>query len=205
MKEHIGDDAALYALGTLNERDRARIISHGNSCAQCRQLLARAEDDVAAMAGAQAQLAAPSRLRERLERSTRRTTYRHRFAAFGAVAAVLLLAALPSVFLLRQNQSMSTYADVIQRIATSPHRTASFTDSGARVVYGSNGSWYCIIVRGPSSPMRVAWMHHGKRIILGTTVQVGNLAMLYLPKSHTMHTLALLKGRAIIGQAKLAF
>ena len=200
MTAHIGEDAALYALGLLDEREQANVDIHAASCQACAALLAQAYDDVAAMAAAQPQLEMPPK---------RVRTAQRWQPAFAALAAAFILAFLPSAYFYEQNramhQTMVADADAIARIASTPHRVARFDGTSAHVMYGADGSWYCVVVRGAKKPMGVAWMHDGRQTMLGTAMPHGDVAILYLPRSHRMDQLALLADDRMVGQARLVF
>jgi Putative zinc-finger len=202
MTAHIGEDAALYALGLLDAREQQIVDAHVATCKACGQLLAQAYDDVAAMAAAQTQLVMPQR--RQIARPFRRWQ-----PAFAALAAAFVLTLLPSAYLYEQNQSMHhamvANADALARIASTPHRMARFSGTSANVMYAKDGSWYCVVVRGAKKPMDVAWMHDGQQTMLGTAVPHGDVAILYLPRSHRMDQLALLADDQMVGQARLVF
>lgn len=197
MNGHIGEDAALYALGMLDRDDRGAIDAHVERCDACARLLAQAFDDVAAMAQAQPQLEAPPRSR------------RGWHPAFAALAAAIVIALLPSAYFYQENQrmhqAMLADADAMARIASSPHRAVAFEGTTASVMYGRDGSWYCVIVRGAKQPIHVTWMHNGEQTMLGTAVPHGDVAVLYLPQSHRMDRLALVADDRMVAQARLVF
>ncbi|MGC1380641.1 MAG: zf-HC2 domain-containing protein, partial [Candidatus Baltobacteraceae bacterium] len=56
---HVGDNAALYALGALPDAERASVEAHVRECTACRQLVGSAERDVALMASLEPQRPAP--------------------------------------------------------------------------------------------------------------------------------------------------
>lgn len=207
MNEHVGNDAALYALGLLDHDDRAAIDTHVEHCAACSLVLAEAFDDVAAAVAAGSQQSAPAELQSRLESSL--APARMRPVWYAAVAAVIVLAILPSAYLLRENHSMQrtmiAESKAMDRIAAAPHRTVAFSGTDARVMYGPDGSWYCVVVRGVHQAIDVVWMHDGGKTLLGTAVPHGDVAILYLPKSHRMHRLALVSGDRTVAQARLVF
>jgi hypothetical protein len=210
MIEHVGDDAALYALGILDETERARIDLHASACTACALLLAQASDDVATLAAAGASGAvatAPVSIARPIP-SARRPSYR----PFLAVAAALLIGLLPSLYFWQQDRSMHTsmvaQLDAMHRVAAMPHRTAAFSGAmgnGAQVIYAPDGSWYVVLVRGVPTALRVVWMHDGERTDLGTAVPHGDVAMLYLPASHRMDHLALMDGSTIVAEAQLVY
>ncbi len=217
--EHVGEDAALYALGALDEEERTGVERHADACVACAKLLAQACDDVAVMSESEAQLPLPRDLSARMATAfdrggavslVNRPQGRRWPAAFAAVAAILVLALAPAGYLWQQNlslhETMLAQSAAMTRIATSPHRVATFASNpDARVMYGRDGSWYCIIVRGASAPIQVAWKHGAEMTMLGTAMPHGDTAMLYLPKSHRMDQLALIEESRVVGQAQLLF
>ncbi len=219
MTEHISEDAALYALGALNEDERAAIERHADRCAPCAKILAQACDDVAAICASGTAVAAPRDLDARMatafERGgavslVNRPSVRRAPAALAAAVALVIVALGPSAYLLQQNRAMNetmlAQSAAMARIAASPHRVATFASNmDARVMYGRDGSWYCIIVHGAGAPVQVAWKHDGEMTMLGTAMPHGDVAVLYLPKSHRMDRLALVEQSRVIGQAQLVF
>ena len=204
MTDHIGDDAALYALGMLDEREQHAVDAHVERCGACSRLLAQAYEDVAAMAAAQPQHEAPPAFAAPVQK--RRSRFQ---PVFAALAAAIVIALLPSMYFYEQNQQMHqamvAEASAMARIASSPHRAVDFAGTTASVMYGPDGSWYCIIVRGAKKPMDVTWMHDGKQTMLGRAVPHGDVAVLYLPVSHRMDQLALVADDGVVAQARLVF
>ena len=201
MNEHIADSAALYALGALDETERGEVDAHVAHCAACTELLAAAEADVTRIAACEPQHA-----------PARKPRWNSALITIAGIAALLIIAVLPSAYLLRQNLSMhaamANDAAAVARIASAPHRTVAFAGmpgTDARVVYGRTGSWYCIVVRGITAPLRVLWMHDGKQTMLGTARLHGDIATLYLPVSHPMLHLALSDGQHVVANAWLPF
>lgn len=218
--EHCADLAELYALGALDDAERADVERHLLECPACAQLVAAAEADVALIASQQPLLAVPSDLNRRVDRlfrDERPSSFARRGASTwtfpAAVAAALIVGLLPSIFFWTQTRamhgSMLAQNAAMERILSQPHRMATFQTmppaTTARVAYASDGSWYVVMIRGESKPLRVAWMHGGERTVLGDAAPHGNLAMLYLPKSHRMDRLALMDGDRIVAQAILSW
>lgn len=202
MTDHVGESAALYALGLLDESERHAIDTHVAACAACGQLLAQAYDDVATIAMAEPQHTPPSR-------GLAATAPRRLPQSWLAIAAVLLLALLPSAYLVNQNLSMHRAmvadADAVARISSSPHTNVAFKGADANVMYGPDGSWYCVIVRGVSRPLHVVWPHDGEQTSLGMAMPHGDVAVLYLPKSHRMDRLTLMDEGRAVANADLTF
>jgi hypothetical protein len=96
-------------------------------------------------------------------------------------------------------------AQAMVRVAASPHRTVAFTGTDARVMYAPDGSWYLVVIRGAAAPLHLVWPHDGTRTELGMAVPHGEIAMLFLPRSHRMGRLSLMLGDRVVGQAQLVF
>jgi hypothetical protein len=218
IDRHIADLAELYALGALDEMERAAVDAHLRDCPSCAAFVASAERDVALIASMESRHRAPPELQRRIERlidsgalppvpETRRRAW-----APVAIAAALVIGLLPSAYLWSANRAMHdemlAQNAAIARLA-SAHRTATFRSMPggppADVSYGMDGSWYVVVVRGNPKPFGVVWMHGAQRTMLGMAVPRGNMAMLYLPKSHRMDRLALMDGDRIVAQASLSW
>jgi hypothetical protein len=207
----VTEDAALYALGALDLDARSAIDRHAAGCAQCSRLLGSAENDVACIVAAERRHAPPPALIRTVPlRSPAKRTW---LPSWAAVAAVLLLAIAPSAYYWEQNRSMHeamvAHTEAMSRLAGSGVRNATFSamagGASARVMYAPDGSWYVVLVRGASTAFEVAWMHDGRRTVLGTAQPYGDVAMLYLPKSHRMDQLALVDGQRVVAEAQLAY
>jgi anti-sigma factor RsiW len=208
VTDHIGDDAALYALGMLDPGERERVDAHVATCDACVRLLGQAEADVLAMELMRPIAAPPvAEFKPRVE-----APKPQRFTlVMRALAAVVIIALLPIGVLFEQNRemhvAMAMENDAMMRMASTPHRIVAFAGMDAKVVYGNDGSWYCVVVRGARAPVEIAWMHDGTQTMLGraTPMPGGDTAILYLPQSHRMDQLALVSGGQIVGQAQLVF
>jgi anti-sigma factor RsiW len=209
MTDHLGELAALYALGALDAREAADADEHLARCEACRRLLAQAQTDLTAMELLRPEVEPPAQLRGRIQRSLTASPRKPLRRAGLAIAAAILVAVLPAGYLVQQNlamhQSMLVESEAMARVASSPHRTVAFAGTDARVMYAPDGSWYCVVIRGASTPLHVVWPHDGQQTMLGTAVPHGNVALLYLPKSHPMRTLSLMLDGRVVGQAQLVF
>jgi hypothetical protein len=212
MTGHISDEAALYALGSLSDEERAAIDAHVLGCGSCAALLGAAEQDVALVASMEPQHEAPALLAGRIARTLDRKPM-HQWQPFAALAAAFVIGLLPSAYFWQQNQSLhaaiSAQTAAIGRVASAPHRMAHFrgmNDRGsASVMYAPDGSWYVVLVQDVSKSLQVAWMHDGEKTMLGTAQPHDGIAMLYLPQSHRMDQLALMDGTTTVAVANLSY
>lgn len=217
---HVADFAELYALGALTDNERAAIEAHLRECPSCARLVASAERDVALVASMEERRGAPSDLGIRIDAILKTDTIpvlarsnRSSWPLPAVLAAALIVGFLPSAYLWSQNRAMhvamATQTAAMERLASTAHRTVRFHSAPvglpAQVVYGPDGSWYLVIVRGASRALAVAWMHDGERTMLGNVEPHGDLAMLYLPQSHRMDRLALMDGDRIVAEATLSW
>jgi anti-sigma-K factor RskA len=219
INHHVVETAELYALGALSDDERSAIDAHARGCSQCARVLASAEHDVALIASMEPLHDAPPELQQRIDAlvQTRSlgtpTGQLAQWRLPAAVAAALIAGLLPSAYFWSQNSAlhdaMVAQSAAVVRLASAPHRTANFIattpSAAAQVMYAPDGSWYVVIVRGVSKPLGVAWMHDGRQTMLGEATPHGNVAMLYLSKSHRMNQLALMDGNRIVAQATLSW
>jgi hypothetical protein len=209
-ERHLDDVAALYALGALDDPQRRDVERHVVGCDRCAARLGEAERDVAQLAEAEIAHPAPSDLASRLASIVQPPIVASWVVA---VAAALVIGFLPAAYLWQQDRAMhavmTSDAQVLSRLATAPHRSAAFSPmpgrSTARVMYGPDGSWYVVVVAHPAKALDVCWMHGGRQVVLGTAVPRGDVATLYLPKSHRMDRLALMDGETVVAEAQLAY
>jgi anti-sigma factor RsiW len=209
--EYVAERAELYALGALDDDERRAIEAHLGECSSCARVVGAAERDVALIASMEAHRPAPPELAARIERTIR--PQRSAWPLAYALAAALLVGLLPSAYFWSENRrihaTMLAQNAVVERLAGAPHRMTSFhpMEAGppADVVYAPDGSWYLVVVRDADKALDVAWMHDGERTMLGRVVPRGNLAMLYLPKSHRMDRLALVDGGRVVAEATLSW
>jgi len=218
---HLGDRSALYALGALDDAESAALEAHLRDCAECTNLVGKAERDVATIASLETRREAPLELSERIERLLGAAAghgmphrgMRISWPRVAAIAAAFLIGVLPSAYLWKRNRTIQDAvlyeSAAMARLAATAHRTATFRGSSgalaAKVMYAPDGSWYVILVRGTPRTLQVAWMHDSRRTMLGSATPHGPIAMLYLPRSHPMEQLALMDGQRIVAQASLRY
>ena len=218
MIEHIDEFAELYALGSLDDLERARVERHAATCAPCAQRLSDAEETVAEIAAGAPAFEPSERLRARLQASIgspRRGFAMHWWQGALAVAAALVLALIPAWLAVDRSrvvsQAMRQDERALARIAAAQtFNRAAFMAHGnrpmdAKVLYGPHGDWYYIVVMHPKPDMQVAYVHNGRMEMLGTVAMHGESGTLYLPVNHKMDELALVQNGAVVAAAHLAY
>lgn len=219
MIDHIDESAELYAVGSLDDLERARIERHISQCSACAARLAEAEQTVAALAQAQAVPVheAPPSLRSRLDTSLR-PAHRavltwHPFAA--AIAAAIVLAFIPTWVAFDRNsallamqqdeRALAKLASAGTQIDHAQFMAPNNQPMNAKVLYGPRGDWYYVVVMHPRPGMHVAYVRSGRMQMLGSVATHGESGTLYLPVNHKMEELALLEGSTVVADAHLAY
>jgi hypothetical protein len=216
MSEHIEELAELYALGSLEQFERARVEQHIDRCDDCRSRVQDAEDTVAALAQAQAQppQQAPPALRRRLESSLHARPAMH-WGSWAALAAVIVLVLIPAWVAVDRNtrlnamhqdeRALARLASAGTQIDHAQFMSPTKQPMNAKVLYGPHGDWYYIVVLHPRPDMQVAYVHGGQMEMLGTVAMHGESGTLYLPVNHKMDELALLEGNTVVADAHLVY
>lgn len=222
MSDHIEELAPLYALGSLDDLERAKIERHIVDCENCRMHLHYAEDAVAQLAQAQArpEHEAPPSLKRRLDESLA-TPPRRRLLTWhpllGAVAAAIVLAFIPTWVAVDRNSALlamhqdelalARLADAGTQISHAQFMSPKNPTEpmNAKVLYGPHGDWYYVVVMHPRPGMQVAYVHDGRMEMLGSVAMHGDSGTLYLPVNHKMDELALMEGSTVLADAHLVY
>lgn len=218
MIDHIDELAELYALGSLDEADRAHVEAHAATCEICAERLHEAELAIAEVAGGQPQYEPSSFLAARLHRSMAPAGARVRFQwglAGLAFAAALAIAFIPTWVAVDRtrtvSQAMLQDEHALARIASAPsfNRAVFISPQNqpmdAKVLYGPRGDWYYVVVMHPRPGMQVAYVHDHHMEMLGHVAMHGEAGTLYLPVNHKMEELALLQGKTVVAAAHLVY
>ena len=220
MTQHIDELAELYAVGSLDEFERARVEQHTAQCPPCAQHLHSAEETVALLAQAQAKPEhRPSQSLERRLRASVGEPQRrpllswHPYAA--AIAAAIVLALVPTwvavdrnsaLIAMRQDErALARLAAAGTQIDHAQFMAAGHRPMNAKVLYGPRGDWYYVVVMHPRPGMQVAYVHDGRMEMLGRVAMHGESGTLYLPVNHKMDELAILDGSTVVADAHLVY
>ena len=219
MTNHIDELAELYAIGSLDETERAHVEGHVAACAECAERLDQAQQTVAEIAQSQPIVQPSPRLQRRLQQSIRtsarpRVLHIPHWQAISAIAAAFIIALIPSWVAVDRSRTATEARNndnrAIARLADEPFDQATFMSPkhvpmAAKVLYGPHGDWYYVMVMHPRPNMHVAYMHGRQMEMLGTVAMHGESGTLYLPIKHKMEELALLDGETVVAAARLLF
>lgn len=206
---HVGDEAELYALGALDDAERALLEAHVATCEPCARRLGEAEAAVTAMMVAELP---PGAFEYPRSRTMPRTS---RALQWLVAAAVVCILALPAAYFAHENArmhaAMSANETLAARIASGDLQSAGFkmmhgAPMHARVLYDRAGDWYCVIVDRPQAPMQVAYVHpDGSVETIGSVAMRAGASMTVMPIAHKMNELVLMDGPTVVAEARLAF
>jgi anti-sigma-K factor RskA len=215
--DHIEELAELYAIGSLDRQEREQVERHVAGCARCASRLDEAERAVAEMAAGQPQYEPPSALRERLRASVappRARAAQHWGLVGLAFAAALAIAFIPTWLAVDRTRVVSQAMRQDERALAQLAKAQAFNRADfmarnkpmdAKVLYGTKGDWYYVIVMHPRPGMQVAYVHGGRMEMLGTVAMHGESGTLYLPVNHKMDELALLEDNKVVADAHLVY
>lgn len=177
MNDHIGEDAELFALGMLDESERARVEAHAAACAACSQRLGEAEAVVADLTLSYS----PQEVAQLPARPLPR--------AWIATAAACAVAIGVTIASLLQTQHLAVRAgaddEILATLATSHFNHAQFAGTVpdapvAKLLNARHGEWLYVIVDSPAGDLRVVAQRGDKTIDLGPTNAHGRTSILFV-------------------------
>jgi|GEM_PF-3463323 len=188
LQAFITENAAAYALGTLDEKAMAEVDAHVLFCDQCAQILGEAESAVCAFVTARPptpRLAARvASIASAVSKRKQRPASYVRFA----IAAIVALAILGSIFTARYSREQA--AIVVESNAMSAMLHGHFVHAQfanirrdaplAKVVFAHETVWLYVIVQG-TTPYEVIGEPGGR--VFGTTTRLGNQTILFIPSA----------------------
>lgn len=188
MTQHIDELAELYALGVLDEEERARVDAHALACDACASRLGEAESTIAFME--QRAPVVPASLDRRMSAVFARPTGGFRISS-ALVAAAFIVGLLPSFWF--WNSARTTQAFDAQReqavhaMVTSHFAHAQFTPLSpgapkAKLIYARTGDWvYAVAATGAALTLQA--QTPGGSVGLGTLHATGNAGELFVAKA----------------------
>jgi Putative zinc-finger len=206
VNKHIDEMAELYALGTLDEAERAAVDAHAVECEVCAQRLGEAESTIAFM---EYSAAVPASLDRRMSAVFVRAP-RFRVPA-GLVAAAFVIGLLPSLWFWNADRSARTFdADrqqAVQAMVTSHFAHAQFAPLApdapkAKLIYARTGKWIFAVAES-GRPLSLRAQAAQGEVALGTLHVSGRAAELFVPLAPAARTFALYDGNKEVERVTL--
>lgn len=203
MNAHVGEAAELYALGALDDRERAQVEAHAAQCDACATALGSAESTVAALITERA----PSAPLDRRMRSAFMPRPAWQTWSPLAAAAIVLAIVLPLWF--TRPASPPSNADAIVAMTNSHFTHSQFgalaaSAPKAKVIYARTGAWWYVIAQ-TNRAYTVAVVENGKLRRIGTLHANGNAAQLYVAHPPPARMVLLLDGGTPVARATLQY
>lgn len=205
--EHIEELAELYALGALDDAERASVDAHVHSCATCAQRLGQAEALIAELTPeVQPPAALDARMRSAFVPRTRFTAPRWQ----GLVAAAFIIGLLPGlIFAALYKPAAPFQADRDRAIAAMVNshfvhaQFIALTPDApkAKVLYGRGSPWRFFVAQSTHAYAVKAQTPQGASIV-GTLHVSGDAAELFVPQSDA-RTFVLLDGSRPVARVTL--
>ena len=193
---HIGDNAELYALGSLSDVERAQVEAHVANCEECLRRLGAAEETVLGLEQETPVQPLPAGARAPVFRSRRPLT---RWWVGVAAAAALIVG-----YLLPHPVSQPTRGVAQVAMLHSHFNHSQFAGSGplAKVLYARDRSWYYIVVEGAHS-YSVEGVNPAGTTALGTTVSGDGTSELFVPHAQRFERIDLRENSKVVESAQI--
>lgn len=190
---HVGENAELYALGLLNDIERAQVEAHVANCAECLRRLGQAEETVLDLERETPAVPLPPNARAPQFVSRRNPPW-----WIGAVAAA---AALIFGYLLPHPQAAPVTAQLAMLHSHFNH--AQFQGNGplAKVLYARDGSWYYVVVEG-SHAYTIDGISSSGTTVLGTTKPGNGTSEFFAPHTQRFDIIELTQGSTVVERAQ---
>jgi hypothetical protein len=198
---HIDDLAELYALGSLDERERVAVDAHVAQCPACLRKLGEAEETLLALEAQYVPVQPPAALDENMRFERKASS-----GWWLVVAAAFVIGLLPSVPLLLQRQAHGEGDIAAIAILHShfSHSQFSGADSApsAKVLYARDRAWLYVMVEG-AQHYDVYKVRGGIATRLGTIAPQGATSNLFVELPGALDRVELRSGTALVETAQI--
>lgn len=205
---HIDELAELYALGSLDELDRARVDAHVRTCEECAARLGEAEATLVALIEPRSpDTSLDRRVRAAfVSRSPWRWTTPLVAAAFvvGLIPSMLLWSGALRGSVFEAEQSQAVQAMVNSHFAHAPFVPLSADAPKAKIIYSRTGDWRYIVAQ-TNHPYAVAAQVNGRSIRLGTLHVRANAGELFIEHAPAAREFLLFDGVREVGRVMLPY
>jgi hypothetical protein len=208
---HVAEMAELYALGTLDPEERARVDAHVATCAACERALGEAEATVTMLDDLTvARATPPARLGRRIAASAQagsparvagrsRATFTGWYATAASVAFVLGIGGgITADRMATAGKSNGADDRALATLATAHFLHESFRADTpgapvAKVIYARDGGWLYVIVDAPDCRCRIVAGSGAGQRDLGPPLQHGSTSTLFVEAAGRPSTLRLVR------------
>jgi len=208
---HAGEMAELYALGSLSAEETEQLQRHVVQCAECRKRVSDAEQAVTAMIEADEVPGEAPAVLHRLFAQPLRPRRAFVPAAWGALAAALVLWIVPASWFYSQSaresasvarQDVAMHALVhshflhVQLSALAPGAPS------AKAIYARTGAWVYVLVDAPSQGLSIGTMQQSRLRVLGQPSTLRGSSAFYYD-GPSIDNVVLLKDGKVLERAKM--
>ena len=193
---HIGDNAELYALGSLVDLDRQRVEAHVANCEDCLRRLGQAEETVLGLENETPEVPLPADAQAPEFRASRIPRW--------WLEAVAVAAALVIGFLLPRPVASPTHGAAQVAMLHSHFNHSQFVGNGplAKVLYSRDRSWFYVVVEG-SHTYTVTGVSPKGTTQLGTTEPRDGTSELFVRHTERFSRIELNDGTQIVESAQI--
>lgn len=206
--QHIDELAELYALGSLEESERAAVDAHVRTCEECAARLGEAEATLVQLIEPRSPSAALDRRMRAgfVMRSPWRWTASLAAAAFivGLIPSMLLWSGSSRTAQFDAEQAQAVQAMVTSHFAHAPFVALSTNAPAAKIIYSRTADWRYIVAQ-TSHPYEVAAQENGRSIMLGRLHVRGNAGELFIARAPSAREFLLLDGSRPVGRVTLPY
>jgi anti-sigma factor RsiW len=200
---HPLDDLELYALGLLEDEDRARIDAHLATCDACLRRAGEAEETAASLAALLPRREAVARVGAALQPSR----WIPQFAAAAGIVLVLGGALQQNLHL---QSELASYESALPSVVHSHfnHVPLRMSPAGsplaAKVLYAKDGSWIYVVIDGANADIPVTEVVAGRERAAGIAHERNGVAALFVPAAQHPSSVIVRSG-GVTGTADLAY
>jgi hypothetical protein len=205
--DHVGEDAELYALGTLDDFERIRVARHARECGDCARRIADAEATVLRLIELGEQ--PPHALRPLVLPDRAPAPARGNGRWIAAVAAAFLIGLLPwGIARVQQRgasggDALAAAAMLAGHFSHAPFVALAARAPKAKAIYPLEGGWLYIIAAPGSAALNVAVTPPGERRTIATLPPSAETRTVFVRYPGRIDSVALLDGATPIAIARL--
>ena len=205
--DRVGEDAELYALGSLDDVERARVVRHARECDECARRIAAAEATVLHLIELGEQPVHVPRALVLPERTPAPATPRGNGRWIAAVAAAFLIGLLPwGIARVQQRgasgDTLAASAMLAGHFSHAPFVALAAGAPKAKAIYPLEGGWLYIIA-APGAALDIAVIGPGERRTIATLPPSTATRTLFVRYPGPINSVALLDGTTPVAIAHL--